>query len=114
LREDNRINYTKLGKHIFGEKENTTSSKKFLRVQDAFHKVGIQFEIPVDMKRMLWWKFMVNVGFNQASTVLRAQYGVLHQNADAQALMEALITEVVTLAQASRINLTARTLQTGT
>lgn len=108
VRIGNRITYTKPGKHIFGEAENSTISQRVLRVQEAFDKAEIQYETPVDMLRMLWWKFMVNVGVNQASAVLRAPYGVFHTDEDAQALMDSLMQEVVTLAQASAINLTAQ------
>lgn len=106
VREGNRVTYTKPGRHIFGEADNSTPSAKVLRVKEAFEKAGIQYEIPTDMLRTLWWKFMVNVGVNQASAVLRAPYGVFHSNPHAQALMEALMQEVVTLAQARNINLT--------
>ena len=109
VREGNRITYTKPGKHIFGEANNSTISERVMRVQKAFDKAGIKYETPVDMLRMLfWWKFMVNVGVNQASAVLRAPYGVFHTDEDAQALMHSLMQEVVTLAQASAINLTAQ------
>jgi 2-dehydropantoate 2-reductase len=47
---------------------------------------------------MLWWKFMVNVGMNQASAVMRAPYGVFQSSREAQALMEALMQEVIALA----------------
>jgi len=106
VRDGNRITYTKPGRHIFGEAQNNILSPKVLRVQQAFSAAGIQFETPVDMLRMLWWKFMINVGVNQASAVLHACYGVFHTNDDARALMEALMQEVVQLAQASGINLT--------
>lgn len=108
VREGNRITYTKAGKHIFGEAQNVTPSPNVLRVQQAFTAAGIQFETPLDMLRMLWWKFMINVGVNQASAVLRARYGVFHTDPDARALMDALMQEVVLLAQASGINLTAQ------
>jgi 2-dehydropantoate 2-reductase len=55
--------------------------------------------------RAMWWKFMINVGVNQASAVLRAPYGVFQASADARALMRSLMTEVVTLAEKSGIDL---------
>lgn len=111
VREGNCITYTRPGKHIFGEALNSTLSTKVQRVKSAFEAAGIQYEIPLDMMRTLWWKFMVNVGMNQASAVLRAPYGVFHTNPDAQTLMEALMQEVVTLAQASQVNLTQKDIQ---
>jgi 2-dehydropantoate 2-reductase len=108
VREGNHITYTKAGKHIFGEAENITLSPNVLRVQHAFTAAGIQFETPADMLRMLWWKFMINVGVNQASAVLHARYGVFHTDSDARALMDALMQEVVLLAQASGVDLSAQ------
>jgi 2-dehydropantoate 2-reductase len=74
-------------------------------VQKAFERAGIAYETPVDMIRMMWWKFMVNVGMNQASAVMRAPYGVFQSSPEARALMESLMLEVVALAKASRVNL---------
>ncbi len=106
VRQGNEITYTRPGIHYFGEAENLCMSPKVRCVQEAFDKAGIQYEIPEDMLRMLWWKFMVNVGINQASAVMHAPYGIFHSNPDAQGLMEALMQEVVTLAKASHVNLT--------
>jgi 2-dehydropantoate 2-reductase len=74
-------------------------------VQEAFQKAGIAHEIPPDMIRMLWWKFMINVGINQASAVMRANYGVFQTSLDAQELMSELMREVIELAQHAGVNL---------
>jgi len=66
------------------------------------------------MIRMLWWKFMFNVGINQASAVMRAPYGVFQSDPTAQALMETLMEEVLSLAKVLNVNLTTRTCSTGT
>lgn len=57
---------------------------------------------------MMWWKFMINVGINQASAVLRAPYRVFQQSKDAQQLKESLMEEVIALAQAKGVNLTRK------
>jgi 2-dehydropantoate 2-reductase len=57
------------------------------------------------MIRMLWWKFMINVGINQASAVMRANYGVFQTSLDAQELMSVLMREVIVLAQHAGVNL---------
>ena len=108
VREGNTIVYSKPGKQIFGEANNARHNSKVTRVAQAFETAGIQYEVPVDMLRMLWWKFMVNVGVNQASAVLRAPYGVFHSNPNAQALMNNLMQEVVNLASACQVNLTGQ------
>ncbi len=104
-RDGNRISYTRPGKHYIGNAENTHIDARVRRVQVAFERAGIAYETPVDMLRILWWKFMVNVGMNQASAVMRAPYGVFQTSPEAQALMEALMREVIVLAGRVGINL---------
>jgi 2-dehydropantoate 2-reductase len=53
----------------------------------------------------MWWKFMINVGINQTSSLLGAPYGVFQTVPDAQAIMEAAMREVIACAQASGVNL---------
>ena len=108
LRQGNQMTYTNPGKHYFGELNNAELSEKVRRVQKAFERAGIVYETPVDMLRIMWWKFMINVGMNQASAVMRAPYGIFHKDANAQELMEALMREVIALAQAQGINLSGR------
>ncbi|MGC8658091.1 MAG: ketopantoate reductase family protein [Desulfomonilaceae bacterium] len=105
VREGNAVSFTNPGKIIFGEASNPQLSDRVLQVQEAFRKAGISYETPPDMIRMLWWKFMINVGINQASAVMRAPYGVFQASVDAQDLMRALMREVISLAQASGVNL---------
>jgi 2-dehydropantoate 2-reductase len=108
VRQGNRITFTKPGKHYFGEATNIHLSQRVQRVQHAFDRAGIPYETPLDMVRMMWWKFMVNVGMNQASAVMRAPYGVFQSSPQAQELMEALMREVVVLAEAVGVNLVER------
>jgi len=104
-RDGNRISYTRPGKHYVGLAENTHLDERVRRVQVAFERAGIAYETPVDMLRILWWKFMVNVGMNQASAVMRAPYGVFQTSPEAQALMEGLMHEVIVLAERVGVNL---------
>jgi 2-dehydropantoate 2-reductase len=105
VRQGNEISYTQRGKHVFGEATNAEISPRVRRVQAAFERAGIPYETPPDMIRMLWWKFMVNVGMNQASAVMRAPYGVFQRSAEARALNEALMQEVIALAAVEGVNL---------
>ncbi len=111
LRQGNRITYTKPGKHYFGHTVNTRLSQRVLRVQEAFDRAGIVHETPEDMIRMLWWKFMINVGMNQASAVMRTPYGIFQTSPEAQSLMEALMKEVIALADVLNVNLTIRDIE---
>ncbi len=106
LRQGNRITYTKAGKHYFGEATNSPPSARVRRVQAAFARAGIPYETPADMMRVMWWKFMVNVGMNPPSALMRAPYAAFQSLPEARALMEALMREVIALAQAEGVQLT--------
>jgi 2-dehydropantoate 2-reductase len=105
LREENSVIYTNPGKIYFGEADNTIPTERVLNVRNAFDRAGLATEIPTDMIRMLWWKFMVNVGINQASAVMRVPYGIFQTSPDAQKLMEMLMREVLALAHRVSVNL---------
>jgi len=105
VRQGNQITYTRPGMHYIGEATNAHLSPRVKHVQAAFERAGIPYETPRDMVRMLWWKFLVNAGINQASAVMRAPYGVFQSSPQARALMEALMQEVIVLAQAAGVNL---------
>ena len=57
------------------------------------------------MLRILWWKYMINVGINQASAVLRAPYGIFQTSKEARELMAAAMREVIALAEKLHIAL---------
>jgi 2-dehydropantoate 2-reductase len=105
VREGSSVTYTNPGKIFFGELDNSRPSERVRLVQEALDRAGIAAEVPPDMMRMLWWKFMVNVGVNQTSAVTRATYGAFQSSPDAQALMEELMRETIILARHMGVNL---------
>jgi 2-dehydropantoate 2-reductase len=56
--------------------------------------------VPRDMVWSLWYKFMINVGINQVSAVIRGTYGAFQAEGEAKAVMEAAMAEVVALSKA--------------
>lgn len=75
VRASPRVTYTTQGRIFFGEADNSVPGQRVLRVKALFDRAGIAYVIPPDMIRTLWWKFMINVGVNQASAALKAPYG---------------------------------------
>jgi 2-dehydropantoate 2-reductase len=112
LREKNRVNYARQGKIFFGEAQNTIISERVKRVQEFFDKAGIIYETPPDMIRSIWWKFMVNVGINQASAVLRAPFSVFQTLPEARNLMESAMREVIMLSGRIGVNLSEEDIET--
>ncbi|MFH0781004.1 MAG: 2-dehydropantoate 2-reductase [Pseudomonadota bacterium] len=105
VREGNLFTYARPGKIIFGEGQVKDECDRVARLQEALTRAAIPNEVSADIARVMWWKFMINVGVNQASAVLRAPYGVFLSSADALALMKLLMQEVVMLAEKISINL---------
>ncbi|QTL96583.1 2-dehydropantoate 2-reductase [Iocasia frigidifontis] len=104
VREGTNIKFSNIGKIVFGEKDNTYS-ENVLAVEELFDKAEIPYEIPENIMRSLWWKFMVNVGINQVSAVLRAPYGVFQKSNKALGLIKNSMEEVIEISKKIGINL---------
>jgi 2-dehydropantoate 2-reductase len=105
VRQGNEVTYTTQGKLLFGEAQNPVCTERVKRVQSLFERAGIAHETPEDMIRTLWYKFMINVGINPISAVLRAPYGVFQTSHEAKEIMEEAMQEVVLIANAANVNL---------
>jgi 2-dehydropantoate 2-reductase len=110
VREGSRFSYARPGRIVFGEGPQKGDGHRVDRLKEALTRAAISHEVPADMQFVMWWKFMINVGVNQASAVLRAPYGVFQSSPDARALMELLMQEVVVLAGELSVNLTRKDL----
>lgn len=110
VREGSNFSYARPGKIIFGEGPLKSPHDRVACLQEALIRAAIPHEVPADMMRIMWWKFMINVGINQASAALRSPYGVFQASADARALMMLLMQEVVALAGKVTVNLSQKDL----
>ena len=106
LREDGQVRVTNEGMVYFGEAENAEFSPRVERVQGLFDAAGIASTVPEDMIRIMWWKFMINVGVNQTSAVLRAPFGVYQRTQEAKELMLDAMYEVIQIEEKKDISLT--------
>jgi 2-dehydropantoate 2-reductase len=107
-REGDDTAYSKLGIVQFGEAANMEGnySRNVALVRDFFEKTGVPYEIPGDMKWALWKKFMINVGANQTSAILRCPYGVLQRSGEARDIARQAMEEVASLAPYEGLRLT--------
>lgn len=99
------IRYINMGRIVFGEAKNTTLSPRVAAVKELFERAQVPHRIPEDMLRAQWSKFMMNVGVNQVSAILRGTYGMFRQNQDARELMLSAFREVIALSQPSGVAL---------
>ena len=98
-RRDRNITFDGVGKIVFGEKENKVLSKRVLLIKELFDRAGISYEIPEDMDYSRWYKFMINVGTNQASAVLTAPYKLFQESKPAMDFAKNLMKEAEMLAK---------------
>lgn len=105
VRTGNDINYTTFGKLYFGESENQTHSERVKGVMTVLDEADIPWLIPEDMKKAIWWKYMVNIGANQASAILGASYGVFHSIDEARELLNAAMREVIAVSEKAGVAL---------
>lgn len=103
-REGREVRYRQSGRLVFGS--DVPGAARHLRaVQEACDRAGLAWQTPDDMRHMMWWKFMVNVGINQPSAVLRAPYGAFRGDGPARSLMLALMDEVIAISRAEGVPL---------
>ncbi|MGD8703113.1 MAG: ketopantoate reductase family protein [Desulfosarcina sp.] len=107
VHENNRFTYANPGKIVFGPATEGDNCPSLDRIREALNRAAIPNEVPSDIMRAMWWKFMVNVGINQTSAVLGAPYAVFHASNEARELMRSLMAEVVLLAQRAGVDLSA-------
>lgn len=99
-RIDRNVTHDDVYKTVFGERDNSQYSDNVLAVKNFFDAAGIKYEIPVDMEYSRWWKFLVNVGYNQASAVLNAPYGDFQKSEAANDIAINLMKEAADVAKA--------------
>lgn len=99
------IQYSNIGKIVLGEKELSVPSPRVETIRALLEDAGIPCETPKDILRELWWKFMMNVGVNQTSAILKAPYGVYARSQTARDLMRDACLEVVRIAEKAGIPL---------
>jgi len=107
-RLDRKIIHDGIYKTVFGEKNNQTLSKRVETIKNIFIKANIPYEIPIDMEYSKWWKFLVNIGYNQASAIFNATYKDFQENQNINKFAINLMEETAKLAKAEGVNNTEK------
>jgi 2-dehydropantoate 2-reductase len=108
VRNGNAIGFSGAGKIHFGDALNRPGawSERVSRIASFFDGCGIGYVVPEDMIRSLWYKFMINVGINQASAVLRAPYRVFQRVPEAKEAMYGAMEELIAISRVKGTGLT--------
>lgn len=104
-RDGTRVMFRQSGRLAIGVGAGMGTPDRLRATQHVLDRAGLAWVAPEDMHHEMWWKFMVNVGVNQASAVRREGYGAFQHDGPGRSLMLALIDEVVAVARAEGIDL---------
>lgn len=96
---------TEDGEIHFGEADNKVISPEVMAVEECFNEAGIKNIVFPDMIRMIWKKFMLNVGVNQVTAVTRSPYGKVTHLETNLTLFKDAMNEVLSIAKVSNIDL---------
>lgn len=104
-RISNGVKNTQDGEIHFGNDDNTVIAPEVEAVKECFDGAGIKNIIFPDMIRIIWKKFMLNVGVNQVTAVTRSPYGKITHIETNQILFREAMTEVLSIAKVLKIDL---------
>ncbi|MEA1974793.1 MAG: ketopantoate reductase family protein [Bacillota bacterium] len=104
VKNNNILNFNSNGQIIFG-KENGIENNQTTFIKNLFDQTNINYKLSNEILKELWWKFMVNVGINQVSSIINAPYGIFTKCNEASDLMKLAMREVISLSIEMNINL---------
>ena len=105
MRDGTQLHYTQYGKIQFGSRDNT-QGQDVEAVRRYFDTAGVPYEVRSDIRRAMWYKYLLNVGVNQACTVYETDYGHVTSPGPICDEMKEAMREVCRLAAVEGITLT--------
>ena len=104
-RENGEIYSNNKGTITFGDTENKELSQSVKLIRDIFDKAGINYNIPEDMISAQWRKWIINIGSNQVSAIVRNGYGKFLEIEELNKVLKNAMFEVVEVAKACGVYL---------
>ena len=102
--------YSQMGVIHFGDAEGKNGEREE-SIVEFFTRTGVKFSLEQNMKRMLWYKYMINLGANQNTAVLKLPYEAIQNKGSPNEIPEARLLfiktmrEVIIVANAEGIDL---------
>jgi 2-dehydropantoate 2-reductase len=88
----------------FGEIDNRKSNR-VEKLEQAFERSGVTVEVPNDIEKALWDKFLLITSFGGIGAVTRAPIGVIRTVPETRQLLRDCVAEVVAVARARKVAL---------
>lgn len=101
----NRLTYSRAGQILFGDRDDR-DTPAVRAVAEFFTRAGVAYTIPENIRHVVWNKFMLNVGVNQATAAYRTNYGGINCDGEPRETMLAAMREVIPIAAAEGVTLT--------
>lgn len=108
-RDGNIINcYSENGGIIFLGEKNGTKTEELEKVISLFDMCNVTYQVSDNIIKEIWWKFMLNCAFNSLSGILETTYRKMYDNQMLLMAAQKTIDEVIEVANAEGVNLTAK------
>jgi 2-dehydropantoate 2-reductase len=88
----------------FGEIDNRRT-ERVERLRQAFERTGLTVEVPADIEKAVWDKFILISSFGGVGTVTRAPIGVVRTMPETRQMLQECAAEVVAVARARHVAL---------
>lgn len=89
---------------MFGELDNRRSPR-VERIADVLQRAGVNAEVPPDIHRSMWTKFLFIAPYSAIGAASRVPIGVWRTIPETRALVEGLVREVLEVAKARNVSL---------
>ncbi len=84
---------------------NNRPSERVERLRQAFERAGVKVDVPSDIHKALWEKFLQVTSFGGVGAVTRAPIGVIRSVPQTRRLLEQCMKEVLSIARARQVAL---------
>lgn len=105
VRTDHGVENSTNGVIQFGDEKNKLESAVVVTVKERLVEAGIHVEVYRDMLRIVWRKWMLNIGFNQVSALSKSNYGMMASVPETWSAVEAAMREVLQIARKMQIDI---------
>jgi 2-dehydropantoate 2-reductase len=78
-------------------------SERAERLRQSFEKAGVKVDVPPDIHKALWEKFLLVTSFGGVGAVSRAPIGVIRAMSETRLMLELCMQEASAVARAQRV-----------
>lgn len=105
-----KVTYSTAGEIQFGYAKNETLTEELSAVKEYLEQAEVNAKIYPDMRKMLWRKWMINIGANPVSLITCAQFKYFGLE-EIIYLMRDSLTEILKIAEAEGVSMTEQDME---